>query len=508
VRSKTRPLFITLGFVVSFSVVALLISYLTQHLGLDPNTLRTAAVVLLGAFALFMIWPTPFERLMAHFSGLLNRAAVMGQQTGQGNLGGFVLGMIIGILWAPCAGPILGSILTLVALQENLGEASLLLVAYAVGAGLPMLAIAYGGQALTTKIKSISKYAQRLQQGFGIILLLLATAVYFQYDTVVQAALVKRLPVFSVTLEEKLTSAFSPAAPGTKNDYGAAPDFVGIANWLNTDPLKIADLRGKVVLVDFWTYSCINCIRTLPYITKWYDKYQDEGLVIVGVHTPEFAFEENTNNVATALVQHGIRYPVAQDNDYQTWRAYNNRYWPAKYLIDQNGRIVYTHFGEGNYEETEAAIRSLLGLSSVDGEEEKPRASSKSPEMYLGTDRIANLAPQQKPSADAATYILPPSLLLNQFALAGEWRFSPEFVSTVAPGARVRLRFNAGKVFMVASASKPATISVLVDDEPQPDVVVSAATLYTLFDSDDYREHTLEFIVPESGFELFTFTFG
>jgi len=216
-KSKTRPLFITAGFVLSFAAVALLINFLVQNLGLDPNTLRTAAVIMLVIFAFFMIWPTPFERLMTHMSGLINRASRTGQAAGNGNLGGFVLGVIVGIIWAPCAGPILGSILTLIALQKDTAQATFLLISYAIGAGIPMLAIAYGGQALTTKVKGIAKYSSRLQQVFGVILILLAIAIHFQYDTVIQAKLVEKFPGIGTKFEQNLIETFRDGDKNKEN---------------------------------------------------------------------------------------------------------------------------------------------------------------------------------------------------------------------------------------------------------------------------------------------------
>ncbi|MBL8030901.1 MAG: cytochrome c biogenesis protein DipZ, partial [Candidatus Doudnabacteria bacterium] len=403
-KSKTRPLFITLGFVITFAALGITLNFLVQNLGLNPNALRTAAVVLLALFALFMIWPTPFEKLTQHLSGLINRAAKTGQTAGAGNWGGFVMGVVIGVIWAPCAGPILGSILTLIAQESNTLKALSLLVAYAIGAGVPMLTIAYGGQAVTTRVRFIAQYATRLQQVFGVILLLLALAIHFQYDTLLQTKLLNRFPVLNGGLESKILCALPwytaegdecerREAPGSSSNLPpltsnlkAAPEFTGITNWLNTDrPLTLAELKGKVVLIDFWTYSCINCLRTLPYVTKWYDTYKDQGFVVIGVHTPEFAFEKVTANVARAIQQQGIRYPVAQDNDFGTWGAYSNRYWPAEYLIDQKGNIVRTHFGEGEYDETEMAIKQLLGLSggaTVDSGSDLSQV--KSPEMYFG----------------------------------------------------------------------------------------------------------------------------
>lgn len=518
-NSKTRPLFITLGFVASFAGVALLLNILVQSLGLDPSALRTGAVAMLILFAIFMIWPTPFEKLMAHMSGLINRANKTGQSVGNGNLGGFVMGMIVGIIWAPCAGPILGSILTLIALEQNTAQASLLLIAYAVGAGIPMLGIAYGGQVLTTKVKSIAKYSARLQQIFGIVLIFLAGAIYFQYDTIFQAKIVEKFPGLGIGFEKSLINTFedkdmldktdqsrSDQGNAELKDLGQAPEFSGIFKWLNSNPLTIEQLRGKVVLVDFWTYSCINCVRTLPYVSRWHDEYKDKGLVVIGVHTPEFAFEKDTSNVQTALKRHKITYPVAQDNDFATWDAYSNQYWPAKYLVDKNGTIVYSHFGEGKYEETENAIRQLLGLESMDYIESQQNTQARSPEMYFGLRRIKNMV--QKPYAEPTNYSYPNRVDLNTFAVEGNWQFDDEKAILVSGSGKIKLHFSGKEVNMVAKSDKTQSITVKVGNQSARVIQIGSSDLYNIYSSDQASQQVLEISIPENGFEAFTFTFG
>jgi thiol-disulfide isomerase/thioredoxin len=301
----------------------------------------------------------------------------------------------------------------------------------------------------------------------------------------------------------------NPAMPIKLDNLGPAPDFAGITRWLNSDPLTINSLKGKVVLVDFWTYSCINCIRTLPYVTKWYDTYHDKGFVVVGVHTPEFAFEKDTGNVARAIQQFGIHYPVAQDNNYGTWNAYNNSYWPAEYLIDQNGNIVHTHFGEGEYDQTEDAIRELLGMNTPVAKNDGPDLSKVgSPEMYFGTNRLENLDASQKPSDSATVYHAPATLKLNTFALDGQWLFDGEKATLASGPGKIKLHFSSGKVHFVAMADHPITVKISVDGQARPDVTISASQLYTLFDSNDYTDHVLEISIPDAGLEAFTFTFG
>jgi cytochrome c biogenesis protein CcdA/thiol-disulfide isomerase/thioredoxin len=524
-QSKQRPLLIVSGFVVSFAGASLFLSFIIQHLGVSPDAIRNVAVFVLAGFALLMIWPTPFELLTTKMSGIINKANQAG--SGKGNLSGLILGLVLGIIWTPCAGPVLGTILTLIATQTDSGKAALLLIAYAIGAGIPMLIITYGSQFITTKVRWLAQYSRKLQQGFGILVLLLAIAMFFQYDTKIQAVLVEHFPAFNI--ESKLignqnsiidnntiyNSATGPMdgknQDNMKIDFknlGQAPEFTGIEHWLNSDPLTMESLKGKVVLVDFWTYSCINCIRTLPYVTKWYDTYKDKGFVVIGVHTPEFAFEKVTDNVATAMKRFGINYPVAQDNNFKTWSAFNNQYWPAEYLIDQNGNIVYTHFGEGNYDHTENAIRQLLGLDGGSDIKNPQQGKINSPEMYFGTSRLEYLSPAQSPSEKISNYTFPTKLNLNNFALEGSWQFFSDHTTSVSKNSKIRLRFSSGKLFMVASANKPVTIHITVDGKQQPDQIIEMSQLYTLFDSNDYSEHTIDITVTDGGFEAFTFTFG
>lgn len=510
-NSKQRPLLIVLGFIVSFAAASLVLSAIVSHLGLSQNVLRDVAVAVLAVFAIFMIWPRPFELLTLKMSGTVNTAGQMGK--GSGNMSGLVLGLVLGVIWTPCAGPILASILALIALQGSSAGSLTLLISYALGAGLPMLIIAYGSQWITTKVRWVAQYATRIQQVFGVLVLLLAAAMFFQYDTLIINKLTASFP--QSTLEQKLAGTDNNQTVQTMakiqfQNFGPAPEFMGISHWLNSAPLTMAELKGNVVLVDFWTYSCINCIRTLPYVTKWYDQYHDKGLVVIGVHTPEFPFEKVTDNVATAIKRFGINYPVAQDNDYGTWQAYKNQYWPAEYLIDQKGNIVYTHFGEGEYDHTENAIRQLLGLDKPVGAENGQDLSGvNSPEMYFEPSRLEYLTPEQSPSLSPKPYTLPPVLALNRFALEGQWQFTQDHAQLTQGPGKIRLHFSSGKVFMVAaSASKPITVHISVDGKAQPDVTVDMSQLYTLFDSNQYQDHVIDIEIPDAGFQAFTFTFG
>lgn len=292
-------------------------------------------------------------------------------------------------------------------------------------------------------------------------------------------------------------------------NLGPAPNFKGIEHWINSPELNIANLKGKVVLIDFWTYSCINCVRTFPYLKSWYDKYKDKGFVIIGVHSPEFAFEKDTDNVEAAVKRFDIEYPVAQDNKFETWKAYDNQYWPAKYLINQQGDIVYTHFGEGDYEGTENAIRALLDMKdTVKVEEDRTMMKVGTPEIYLGFRRLKNLSPDQKPSPLPEDYVIPAKIFKNKFALGGNWKFEQEMVILVGNEGVIKLNFNASKVFMVAYSPNPIQVEVWIDGQKVNQVAISDHQLYTLFNSTEVKDHLLELKVEGAGFQAYTFTFG
>jgi thiol-disulfide isomerase/thioredoxin len=300
------------------------------------------------------------------------------------------------------------------------------------------------------------------------------------------------------------------AAEEGMGHFGQAPEFAGIANWLNSAPLTMDGLRGKVVLIDFWAYSCINCLRTLPYTNRWYDTYKDKGFVIVGVHTPEFAFEQVTANVQRAISRFGIKYPVPQDNAMSTWQAYANQYWPAEYLVNQQGEIVLKHFGEGKYDEMENAIRGLLSAGPAVAKDNGVDLSRiGSPEMYFGLQRVEFLASPQKPEEGNVAYTVPTSAMqINQFALQGTWIMSEQSAQLSSATGGVVLAFKSGKCFMVASSPTPVMLTVTVDGQTQPPVTVQESRLYTLYDSANYTTHIMTIAVSKPGFEAFTFTFG
>lgn len=342
----------------------------------------------------------------------------------------------------------------------------------------------------------------KLNYRHGILIIGLIFVVIFAINLVLQnngSYILDKMPITKDVrkfMDEKITN------------YGPAPELEGITAWHNSDALTLEELKGKVVLIDFWTYSCINCIRNIPAVVEWYDKYKDDGLVVIGVHSPEFNFEKKEKNVIDATKRYKIKYPVAQDNDFKTWLAYENRYWPAKYLIDRQGNVVYKKFGEGDYEQTENAIQEALGITNGFSDLEYEFGDVRSPEMYLGSKRIANLTKKQKVGTFSKNYELPAELKLNEFALEGKWRFSSENAELVEGPGKLKLKFHSGKVHLVMESEEPVNLRVLIDGSLEKEITVQQSDLYTLFESSDYREYELLIEIPEPGIKMFAFTFG
>ena len=371
---KSKPLGIMLGIITSFSCFILTMPYLVKSMNFNPEIPRFLAVVIIGLLGFLMAIPALSIKLEGRLSRLSSYCRYPTNPTSTGFLGGLMTGVSLGVVWSPCAGPILATIAALAATREVSVDVVLVTLAYVIGVGIPLYLFSCAGAWLCTKSRLLARYTGRIQQTLGLVMILTALGMYTNYDTVVEATLLDTLPSYAHwqnTLEgnqlvqaqlERLTSKnVMPTASVALPDLGPAPDFFGITQWLNTStPVSLSQLRGKVVLVDFWTYACINCIRTLPHVTSLYEKYKERGFIVIGVHTPEFEYEKRTANVERALQQYKIHYPVAQDNDYATWKAYQNRFWPAQYLLDTKGHIRMVHTGEGAYEEIEMAVKVLL----------------------------------------------------------------------------------------------------------------------------------------------------
>ena len=511
-----RPYLVIAGLVSSFTVFTLATGALLSALGLPQDFLRNLAIVMLLVLAASL--------LSKRFAYLLERPlGFMTRRRGGHSTSGFVLGVSLGLVFVPCAGPVLATISVLAA-QGRVGiETVLLTVAYGIGFGTPMLLIALGGQRAAQRLRASGSTFRRVS---GIVLALSALAIAFNLPQTLQTRLggyssalqahVEDTKVAQDRLHDLRSQDNAFAANATTRGVGLpvlgkAPEFRGIDAWLNTPggrPLTLRGLRGKVVLVDFWTYSCINCIRTLPHLRSWYGAYHHAGLEIVGVHTPEFAFERVEGNVRRATHDLHVTWPVALDDGYQTWTAYANEYWPAEYLVDRLGRVRRTHFGEGEYGETERAIRTLLGSAAPRSRSVADRTPSAiiSPETYLGDVRLdksryrgSRIHPRL-----GADYRFANSLGRDDLSYAGRWRIGDDRALALAR-ARLRFRFHARYVYLVLGGK--GRVRVLVDNRAVKTVAVAGDRLYTLVEGRHLRDGLLE-LRFDPGVNAYAFTFG
>jgi cytochrome c biogenesis protein CcdA/thiol-disulfide isomerase/thioredoxin len=509
---------------------------------------RVAALILFAVFGLTLLFSSVAERLSRPIVQLGNRLA-RNSDSGGSVLNAFLLGIGTGLLWAPCAGPILGLILTGAALEGASTHTAVLLLSYAAGAATSLaIALLAGGRVFAAMKRSLGA-EEWIRRILGVAVLAAVAAVAFGLDR----GVLTRLSLASTAgLEQRLVDRFHPANPAkrivvnqTVDVSGSAsgsapamlPDLSGATPWINSPPLTLGSLRGKVVLVDFWTYSCINCLRTLPYIKAWNEKYKDSGLVIIGVHTPEFPFEKDESNVRKAVKDLGVLYPVPMDNDYKIWRSFNNEYWPADYFIDATGRIRFHHFGEGSYEESEKWIRTLLEEANhtplpqaatkiaASGTEAAPDSDDvQSPETYIGYARAQNFAsPGGLNQDDPQLYRTPAGLNLNQWALAGRWKDEDQLATSLAAEGSISFRFHARDLHLVlgpGTKGNPVRFRVTIDGQaPGSDHgmdidadgygVVTENRLYQLVrQHGGIRDRTfrVEFLVP--GVRAYSFTFG
>ena len=542
---RRRPLGVVVGLAVSFTFATVALVYVIDALGLPDDLLRTVAIATLFAFGLLLMVPTLASAVEARVSAIVPGPT---RRAGEGFGSGIVLGASLGLVYAPCAGPILAGVITVSAAQDFTAGKLAVALSYAVGSVAVLYLLMIGGRRLTGRL---SASRGRIQTAMGVVMIATAVAMTADLDIRFQNAIAADLPAFLVNPTSELESsgaigedlaevrgghgaaeagAVEAAAGSTLPDLGAAPALAA-GNWFNTpgnQPLTLSELadRDRVVLIDFWTYTCINCIRTLPYVRSWDAAYRDQGLTVIGVHSPEFAFEKEAGNVEDAIADDGIRYPVVQDNELATWTAFGNQYWPAKYLVDADGELRYTHFGEGSYEETESAIRSLLteagakdlGGDARPGAVEETDPGLRTPETYVGWQRAQGYV--QPPHPGEGVYRPPPAGALrpNAFALGGTWRIDGESGEAVSDST-LSLRFQARRVFLVVgSPGRPRDLRVELDGRPIPDAVagddvaggaakVGAQRLYRLVDLPKAGDHTLT-LGLDSGIDAYAFTFG
>jgi cytochrome c biogenesis protein CcdA/thiol-disulfide isomerase/thioredoxin len=562
VGGRRRPVGIVLGLSITFTVTIVGVAKVVDGVGLGSDPLRDVAIVVLLVFGAALLLPNVADRIEAP----LSRLARFGPRTrGDGFWSGMLVGGALGFVYTPCASPILAAVISVSAAS---GKTIVIALAYALGSAVVLLALTLGGRRLFDRVRKAGR-GPLLQRALGTIMIVTAVAIIANLDVNFDQFVAQHIPDVNLTASlecsETVTGHLheisgrrakfkiangssacggsgSPvkAAPANASQatllaaahglrkLGPAPDFMQTQDWFNTPskrPLSLAGLRGRVVLIDFWTYTCINCIRTLPYLKAWDASYRRDGLTVVGVETPEFAFERDAANVSNAIKQFGLRYPVVQDNEMGTWNAYGNQYWPADYLIDSTGQVRYATFGEGDYAKTETAIRALLAEkgSNVGGKSHPSDvivpSEKATPETYLGTERAQGWI--AAPKAGAHDYGGPPTgtLSLNDFAFSGTWNIAAQPATAVA-NAGVDVEFQAKHVYLVLSSAgaAPRAVRVLLDGRPispsdagadvhGASVTVRGQRLYTLVSlrHDERRRLSLRFAPGVTGY---AFTFG
>lgn len=548
---RRRPAGIVAGLTASFTFATVALVYLIDALGLPDDLVRNLAIAVLIGFGLVLLLPALSSRVEGWFSRFTARFAPRGEADGFWS--GTVVGASLGLVYAPCAGPILASVITVSASQEFTVDRLLIALAYALGSALVLYLLMLGGRRLITPL---ARRASWFQAAMGLVMVVFGIGMAAQWDLKFQNWIADDLPAFVVNPSKEIEGSdasitrlaalrsnhFSDAAKKiaagsavvqseakAASDLpviGPAPEIQGTQRWFNTPgdrPLTMAELRGRVVLIDFWTYTCINCIRTQPWLNAMNERYADKGLTIIGVHTPEFPFEKDAGNVEEAIKRAGIKYPVVQDNDYTVWNSYANQYWPAEYFVDAKGNVRYAHFGEGDYAHKEQVIRELLAEAGHDPGAGRTDATGMqaahvllTPESYLGTaraDRFENgtllpgvhdFGPLKDPKPDWLAY-------------GGKWNLGPE--EALSQGGQIAVNFKAKRVYLVlTSPGRPRTARIELDGKPvsatdagadvkQGKVTVRAQRLYSLINLQEPGRHTLT-VTPESGIRGYAFTFG
>lgn len=518
-----RPYRVIAGLVLSFSVVTLVGSALLQLLHLPQDAIRWAGLAALTLIGLGLIFPR-FEQLLEKpFSRIPQKQFASGSS-------GFGLGLALGVLYVPCAGPVLAAIVVAGATGTIGVNTVALTLSFAVGATLPLLVFALAGRRVTERVNAFRRRQRQIRLAGGIVMLVFAVALALNLPATLQRA----IPDYTSALQDKVaaTGEIRDTLSGIVNEQntqlsncsdgadqlqncGPAPDITGITGWLNTPggaPVDIKSLRGRVVLVDFWAYSCINCQRAIPHVVDWYNRYSDAGLTVIGVHTPEYAFERVRSNVESGAADLDITYPVALDNSYSTWTNYQNRYWPAEYLIDANGVVRHIKFGEGDYAETERLIRELLTDANptvklpapTDAPDTTP-GSGRTPETYLGVGKEINYAGGGVYDEGTANFEYPAVLPADTFALRGPWRLDYQGATAVGDASSIKLNYQAKNVYLVVGGT--GTVTVIRGGETTAVPISGPPTLRQIVADDDVHRGELEVRLGQ-GLQAFSFTYG
>jgi cytochrome c biogenesis protein CcdA/thiol-disulfide isomerase/thioredoxin len=526
-----RSVAIVLGLVLSFSLLVLIGSEILSGLHLPQNTLMWVGVGLLGLVGIGFVVPAVGELLERPFARMIGRQP-------SSSSGGFVIGLALGLVFVPCAGPVLAAITVLGATRDVHFETVLVTLAFAIGAVVPLLFIALAGGGLVHRVQSVRQRAPLYRKIGGVVLLLMAIGIatnsfdFLQRDVPGYTSTLQKNIEGSTSIRKQLNAlkggqgthgvsgslvACPSSSPGLVT-CGLAPNFTDVTTWLNTPqdkPLTMKGLRGKVVLVDFWTYSCINCQRSLPHVEAWYKRYAPYGLEIVGVHTPEFAFEHVISNIKAQAKSLGVKYPIAVDNNYGTWNAYDNEYWPAEYLIDAQGVVRHVDFGEGNYALTETLIRKLL-VAANPGLKLPPPTSvpnltpmvETSPESYIGYKYgLEYMDIGSAPAENVATeFHFPSGLPSTAWALSGRWNLHSEEATSVKD-SKLEINYIAQNVYLVIGGTGTVTVSAGNGTAPKTIQISGVPRLYTLLHAKSSTTGTMV-LKFTPGVQAFDFTFG
>ena len=519
IGKKLRPYGIVAGFVLSFVIFTLSLSFIVDFFKIPPTTLRAISIVTIISFGLIMFIPKLKEKFESIVSTLNRKNYSQTQNKGFG--GGLLIGFSLGILWTPCVGPIMASVITLAATNSVDTGSAFIILAYSIGTSIPMFGVIISGRKLINKFSVLSKNPIKLQRFFGVVMILMGIAIGLNLDRLFQAKILEIFPEYGSGLtileNNKIVKKVLEERDSKNSSFKTDKEPKnGILGNYGIAPIVDESIQAKVILIDFWTYSCVNCIRTIPYLKEWYKKYHEYGLEIIGVHTPEFVFERDKNNVNKAIRDLGITWPVIQDNKYEIWKSYNNKYWPAKYFIDSNGIIRYFHFGEGDYDTSENVIRGLLIDAGVDIKIESSNLmdtviETNTPEIYLGYKRSEGFSSNEQIAEDKKQQYtsIPLNNLQNaQWSLSGNWIITKEYIVPQNEGD-LNINFNAKNVFIVVEPERDSTgtIEIQLDSKIIEVLNPDSSKLYKIIDLEEKGEHILKLKV-KGKLRLFAFTFG
>ena len=528
VEDKRRPLIITASLAVSLIVFTVLLKATTLFIDISPEVITYISGGIIVGVGILTLFPQIYERIILFFNLQAKSQQLLGKGSRKGvAIGAIITGAALGPVFSSCS-PVYAYLIATV-LPVNFGLAMVYIVAYVIGLSIMLLLIGFIGQKLVRKMRFAANPRGWFQRTIAILFIVVGLLIITGYDKQFQTFISQNTPFDFDGLSAKLIPATSDreSKSGVLNvEPYAAPELTGLQDWINSDPQTIEELEGKVVLIDFWTYSCINCIRTQPYLKSWYETYKDSGFEIIGVHAPEFAFERSKKNVENATEKAGLKYPIALDNNFSTWAAYENQYWPATYLIDAEGQVRRYHAGEGQYKETEQAIRQLLEekgsnvpdeMSDVDNDGMSVR-EGQTPETYLGTRRASDYQGAQPLVSGEHVFTQAALPAVNDWTLDGKWKVNGEGVTAVGD-ASLTIRVAAKDLYLVTGSDARGKIGVSVNgksissndsgsDVDDSQVDVSMAQLYEVVSFDKFtKDATIRLAVPD-GVQLNAFTFG